>query len=247
VTAHPDDEAGNFGGSLQLYGSRGIETHVICMTAGTAATHRGDSRSDAELAAIRRAEFAASCRLLNVTSGEVLDYPDGRLYSVPFLDAVSELTRHIRRIRPQVIMTFGTEGGVTAHPDHTMVALFTTAAYHWAARNDRFSEQLGHQGFPPHRAQKLYLATAPFTLPDRQPVALAPSTAVIEIGPYVETKVAAFKQHLSQAPLFPIFENMVRRRVGQERFILAAATAPRDAIIENDLFAGVEDSDQAIR
>ncbi len=41
VTAHPDDEAGAFGGTLLLYHERGVETSVVCMTAGTAARNRG--------------------------------------------------------------------------------------------------------------------------------------------------------------------------------------------------------------
>jgi len=49
VTAHPDDEASSFGGSLRLYQERGVETCVICLTAGQAATHRGSARSDQEL------------------------------------------------------------------------------------------------------------------------------------------------------------------------------------------------------
>src|SRR5439155_5069448 len=61
ITAHPDDEAGNFGGSLCLYHDRGVETCVLCLTPGQAATHRGGARSDQELALIRRQEFAASC------------------------------------------------------------------------------------------------------------------------------------------------------------------------------------------
>ena len=67
VTAHPDDEAGGFGGSLLLYASRGVETHVICLTPGQAATHRGGARSDEELAAMRRQEFQASCRMLKIS------------------------------------------------------------------------------------------------------------------------------------------------------------------------------------
>ncbi|HVG91815.1 MAG TPA: PIG-L family deacetylase, partial [Alphaproteobacteria bacterium] len=36
-TAHPDDEAGGFGGTLLRYAERGVETHVICLTPGQAA------------------------------------------------------------------------------------------------------------------------------------------------------------------------------------------------------------------
>src|ERR1700758_4209945 len=98
VTAHPDDEAGGFGGTLLFYASRGVETNVICLTPGQAATHRGGARSDQELAAIRRQEFQAACRVLRITSGEVLDHPDARLDRVNFYDVVGELVERIRRL-----------------------------------------------------------------------------------------------------------------------------------------------------
>ena len=238
VTAHPDDEAGGFGGTLQHYAERGVETHVLCLTAGTAATNRGGARDDAELAAMRRREFADACRMLKVTRGEVLDYPDGGLDRLDFVEVVADLTRRVREIRPEVIMTIGGEGAVTAHPDHTMVSVFTTAAYHWAGRSNRFVEQL--TALEPHRAQKLYYATALFTLPERQPVQLAPVTCEIRISKeQFETKVAAFKAHTSQAPLFPIFENAVRQRGLSEVFHLAAAVTPRQMERETDLFAGI--------
>ncbi|HEY1271762.1 MAG TPA: PIG-L family deacetylase, partial [Terriglobales bacterium] len=46
ITAHPDDEAGAFGGTLRLYRDRGVETCVLCLTPGQAATHRGGVKSD---------------------------------------------------------------------------------------------------------------------------------------------------------------------------------------------------------
>lgn len=238
VTAHPDDEAGGFGGTLQHYAERGVETYVICLTAGTAATHRGGAKDAAELAAMRRKEFADACRMLRVTRGEVLDYPDGGLDRLNFMEVVADLARRVREIRPEVIMTIGPEGAVTAHPDHTMVSLFTTAAYHWAARTNRFVEQL--KEVEPHRAPKLYYGTALFTLPERPPVSLAPVTCEIEITEQqFETKVAAFKAHTSQSPLFPIFENAVRQRGLKEFFHLAAVVGPRRVSVETDLFQGL--------
>ena len=45
VVAHPDDECYAFGGALALAADRGIETYVVCLTDGQAATHRGDAAS----------------------------------------------------------------------------------------------------------------------------------------------------------------------------------------------------------
>ncbi len=240
VTAHPDDEAGGFGGSLALYRSRGVETHVLCLTPGQAATYRGTARSGAELAEMRRHEFAASCRILNVSHAEVLDYLDGQLDRADIQRLVGDLTERIRRIRPQVLLTFGPEGAITAHPDHSMASVFATLACHWAGRTNRFPEQLNN-GLRPHRVQKLYYGTAGFTLPDRQPVSLPPATAVIDIGEFLDAKIRAFKAHITQAPLFPIFENAVRRRGARELFHLVATATPKIIEPETDLFAGVED------
>jgi LmbE family N-acetylglucosaminyl deacetylase len=241
-TAHPDDEAGGFGGTLLRYAERGMETHVVCLTPGQAATHRGGAKSDAELSAIRRREFETSCKLLKISRGTVLDYPDAALDRQDFHAVVADLTRRVRELRPHVVMTMGTEGAITAHPDHSMVSVFGTMAYHWAGRTNRFPEQLKN-GLAPHQAQKLYYATALFTMPDRQPVALAPTSAVIELEPReIDAKIAAFKAHTSQAPLFGFFEETIRKRGRKEVFCLANSTQPRKVEMEMDLFAGVEES-----
>jgi len=238
-TAHPDDEAGGFGGTLFHYGDCGLETHVVCMTPGQAATHRGGAKSDNELARMRRREFAAACKLLKVNSGTVLYYPHGKLDRQDFYSPVADLTRRVRKLRPHVIITMGPEGAITAHPDHSMIAIFATMAFHWAGRTNRFTDQL-ESGLQPHRTQKLYYGTTLFTMPDRQPVSLPPTTAIVRIGQKgIDAKVAAFKCHTSQAPLFPFFEETVRRRGSQELFHLAATATPMKAQNETDLFAGV--------
>jgi len=243
ITAHPDDEAGAFGGSLLLYHERGIETYVVCLTAGTAARNRGTANTHDELAELRRKEFAASCQLLGVTHGEVLDYPDSKLDRVDLYQAVDDLVLRIRQIRPQVIVTFGPDGGLTGHIDHAMAGTFATLAFEWAGRDDRYPEQL-EQGLTPHRAQKLYYHAADFQLPDRQPISQPTVTARVEIGKErFERKHQAFQLHTTQKPLF----ERVRKNLGQrlegtvEMYHLAATSIPRDAKPETDLFEDVVD------
>ena len=240
-TAHPDDEAGSFGGTLLRYAECGVETYVICLTPGQAATHRGTAQSDDELSAIRGLEFQAASKLLKVTSGTVLNYPDGKLDRQNFHEVVGDLTRRVRELRPHVVMTMGTEGAITAHPDHSMVSVFATMACHWAGRTNRFPDQL-ENGLTPHRPQKLYYATALFTMPERQPVSLAPTTAIIELKQHeIDAKIAAFKLHTSQAPLFGFFEETIRKRSKMEVFHLANSVKPSRIEMETDLFAGIED------
>jgi LmbE family N-acetylglucosaminyl deacetylase len=244
VTAHPDDEAGAFGGSLRLYSDRGVETSVICLTPGHAASHRGKARDDHELATLRRKEFAASCAILNVSHAAVLDYPDGQLHRVEMYRVVSDLVRHIREFHPQIVLSMGPEGAITGHTDHSMASVFATLAFQWAGRNNRFSDQLA-DGLRPHCAQKLYYSTAPAALPDRQPISFPPFTARIEIGRYLGTKIAAFHAHQTQAPLFPLFDAHVEKLGSPELFHLASSIAPGAARIETDLFEGIEQQQAA--
>ena len=242
VTAHPDDESSSFGGSLLQARERGYDTYVLCLTAGEAATHRGGAASEEELKAIRAEEFTKACEHLKVTEGNILEFPDGKLDRQIFFDLVGVLSRWIRQLRPQVIVTFGPEGGITAHPDHSMAGIFSSLAFQWAARTNRFADQF-YEGLKPHQVQKLYYATSDTTLEDRQPVSLAPTTAVIDIGEkYLKRKIEAFRMHQSQAPLFKLFEDNLKPRGPKELFHLAATSRPRELDeMETDLWEGVED------
>ncbi len=238
ITAHPDDEVGAFGGSFLKYQAQGVETYVICLTPGQAATHRGNARDDAELSEMRRQEFAASCALLKVTRGWVLDYWDGALERTEFTAVVHDLVGRIREIRPQVMLAQGPEGAITGHRDHAMASLFATAAFHQAGHLTSSRDRQGRE-LAPHRVQKLYYSTSDFTLPNRPPVSLAPVSCRIDINGYLEKKIQAFHQHHTQSPLFEMFDRAVRQRGNTELFHLVATSSPSILQQETDLFAGV--------
>jgi LmbE family N-acetylglucosaminyl deacetylase len=238
VTAHPDDEAAAFGGSLRLYHDRGAELYVVCLTPGQAATHRGQAKNDHELAAIRRKEFAASCEILGIDRGVVLDYADGQLHRVDLHKVVEDLVQHIREFEPHIMLAFGPEGGVTGHTDHSMASVFATLAYEWAGRNNRYPDQL-IDGVQPHRVQKLYYGTSNFVLSSRPPTSPSPVTTVIQIGDCLEAKIAAFEAHTTQAPVFPLVRDTILARGREEMFHLAATSEPTTLTPETDLFAGV--------
>jgi LmbE family N-acetylglucosaminyl deacetylase len=239
VTAHPDDEAGSFGGTLRKYADLGVETCVVCLTPGQAASNRGGAASDHDLAEIRRKEFAASCEILGVTHPLVLNYPDGQLYRQELNRVVYDVALRIRQFRPDVLLTFGAEGGFTGHPDHSMAGVFATLAFHWAGRANRYSDQLSDT-LVPHQTAKLYHSTAEGTLPDRPPVTFSPHTAAIDISGQLQAKIKAFKAHQTQSPLWPLFEGNVRSRGPKELFHLQSWVQNGPAAQESDLFAGLQ-------
>jgi LmbE family N-acetylglucosaminyl deacetylase len=239
-TAHPDDECGAFGGALMRAHQRGFETSVICMTEGRAASSRGIARNADELAALRRQEFAAALRVLDVDHGEVLTYPDGDLARQDFFQVTTALVERIRRFRPQVVLTFGADGNVNLHPDHTMICFFATAAFHWAGRASFASEQIA-AGLLPWRPQKLYYGVAPFLVNDEPTIALVPASLVLDVDDLKAKKFEAFQQHTTQADLLVRIKVVFDETGGEERYLLAAAPGMRSSPLETDMFAGLEE------
>ena len=244
LTAHPDDECGAFGGALMLAHQRGAETSVVCLTEGRAASHRGDARTGDELAQLRRQEFAAALRVLGVAHGEVLSYPDGQLVQQDFPSVTAVLVDRIRRFRPHLVLTFGGDGNVNLHPDHTMVSCFATAAFHWAGRSNFAPEQLT-AGLVPYRPQKLYYGAAPFlayaNAEEARRIALMPASLVLEVGDLKAKKLEAFMQHTTQAELLAKVKAVFEETGGEEKYLLAAARGMRSSPLETDMFEGIEE------
>ncbi|MDE1161082.1 MAG: PIG-L family deacetylase [Acidobacteriaceae bacterium] len=236
VCAHPDDECFAFGGALALAADRGAETSVICLTDGQAATYRGSASSSKELGAMRRAEFEASCKVLGVKNAELLDYQDARLEFESLSSLGEVLVKRIRALRPHVIITFGGEGALNTHADHTTVSAATTAAFHWAGHPKRYPE--AGDLFQP---QRLYYLSGNFVLPERHAPLLAPWTCTLDVRNVFERKQEAFRQHVSQAPVMHATADVFAKHGGEERYTLAAATVPQPARPSTDLFEGVAD------
>ena len=238
ICAHPDDECFAFGGALALYASRGVETSVLCLTDGQAATNRGEASSGKELGHTRRSEFEASCKVLGATHSEVLDYHDGKLENETLADLAGVLVKHIRRLRPHVVITFGLDGGLNTHPDHTAVSAATSAAFQWAGSPKRYITS-GDLWQP----QRLYYLTASFFLPDRRAPLPSPWTHTLDISSVWDKKKEAFAQHKSQAPLMNMAIPVFEKHGLDERYTLAAALAAQPARQSTDLFEGVADQD----
>ncbi len=241
ITAHPDDESGGFAGALMQAHDLGVETRVICLTEGRAASNRGHARSDNELASLRRSEFEQACNILEITHGTILDYPDGDLNKADFYAIVTMLVAEIRRYRPQIVLTFGGDGGPNLHRDHIMAGLFATAAFHWANRSFFASEQLA-AGLDLYAPQKLYYSATTFTVSKfTEEAAVAPRVPVsltLDLAGLKERKQQALEVHGSQAVLDRAGE-MFAQHGHQEHYLLAAARNPALIGVEKSMFEGV--------
>ena len=234
VVAHPDDECFGFGGALALAAEQGIATYVLCLTDGQAATHRGEARSDADLGRMRAEEFRASCDVLGVTQHEMLHQRDGQLEFADFSALAGQLVQRMRAFQPDVVLSFGLDGGLNTHADHMMVAMLTSAAFHWAGRTQRYPE--AGVAFQPKR---LFVLSTDRGLPDRQAPYPMPWSLRLDIRRVLPRKMEAFRAHRSQAPLMEKTRTFFEEHGGWEFYSLLADAEPRETQVLEGFFSGL--------
>lgn len=152
VLAHPDDESLGVGGTLARYAAQGVATHLVTATRGERGRYftNDDRPDDAEVGRVREAELRAAARELGVREVTLLGYLDGALDRADPVEAVARIVAEVRRVRPQVVVTFDPFGAY-GHPDHVAICQLATAAV-VAAADPAFDGD----DRPPHRVDKLY-------------------------------------------------------------------------------------------
>ena len=160
VFAHPDDETFCAGGTFARYAGQGAEIMVVSATRGQAGQIRDAAAGNRQtIAAVREAELRLACERLGITKVRCLDHVDGTLADAGFSALVDEVTEIIREFRPDIVITFGPDGGY-GHPDHVTISAVTTAACQraagpghrpgrMAARSLRRPPRLYYRHFPP--------------------------------------------------------------------------------------------------
>lgn len=161
VLAHPDDESLGVGGSLAHYAAQGVETFVVTATRGERGRYFDNSArpSDDEVGAVRERELRAAARELNISEVSLLDYRDSELDAADPAQAIGRIVAQLRRVRPQVVVTFSQDGAY-GHPDHIAISQLTVAAVVAAA------DAAYETDAAPHRVAKLYYFAWPRSLWD---------------------------------------------------------------------------------
>lgn len=165
VLAHPDDECLGAGGTLAKYAAEGVEVSLLTATLGESGRYRGHPRGDtlhpgpAELGRIREAELRAAAAVLGVDDVHLLGYHDQLLDQADPREVIARIAGHLRRARPDIVLTFGPEGAY-GHPDHVAISQFTMAAI-VAAAETAFAADGGDATLIPHAVSKLYYIAWP--------------------------------------------------------------------------------------
>jgi LmbE family N-acetylglucosaminyl deacetylase len=274
VLAHPDDETFGMGGTLALYAQRGASVYLVCATRGEVGDVDPQYMQGFETIAERREyELRCAAQKLGLKSVFFLGYRDSgmpgaadnhhpqALAAAPLEEVAGKIVGYIRRLRPQVVLTFDPIGGYR-HPDHIAVHDATVRAFALAGSAAYLSDDL-----PPYQPQKLYFYTIPrrflrwavrlLPLFGKDPhhwgrngdVDLAslavedfPVHAMVDISAVQELKTEASLCHESQGG-----SGMVRglmgwlgRIGGSREAFMRAYPEPDRKVHEKDLLSGVE-------
>lgn len=153
VFPHPDDETLGMGPTLARYAAQGVETYLICATRGERGwfDSEGPDPGLEEVGRIREAELRCAAENLGLHEVSFLDYIDGEVDQANPEEIIGKIVSHLRRIKPQVVVTFGPDGAY-GHPDHIALSQFTNAALVCAADRNFVDAEIQ----PPHRVLKFY-------------------------------------------------------------------------------------------
>ncbi len=148
VFAHPDDEVFCAGGTLARWVEAGAEAMIVSATRGEAGQIQDAHIATRHtLGAVREQELRTASAALGVRRVECLDYHDGALAAVDPARLATDVAAYIRDFQPDVVVTFGPDGG-SGHPDHSAISFATTLACQRIAREDGWAPQLYYSAFP---------------------------------------------------------------------------------------------------
>ena len=261
IYAHPDDEAFGSGGTLARYAALGCDVRLVTATRGEAGQiSPGVAASTANLPDVREQELRCACTEYGIQSPIFLGYLDGQLTIVHQGQAVGKLVRLIRQIRPQVVITFGSDG-IYGHYDHIAIHRWATIAVRLAADPECFPELPG-QRCEPHQVSKLYYraltpaalaemgqAGRPAVMMDGVPFPFVARrddeiAAIIDVRAHAERKLAGILCHKTQlSPDHPYVVDPATAlssiSFGREAYVLAHSTVGHVGGVEDDLFRGI--------
>jgi len=265
VLAHPDDECLGVGGTLAKYASEGVDVFLLTATRGENGRYHGfrlgedQHPGSAELARTREAELRAAGAVLGLGEVSLLDYHDQHLDRADPSEAIKAIVRHIRRVKPDVIVTFAPDGAY-GHPDHIAISQFTTAAIVGAA--DFAFLVPGNQAEQLHTVSKLYYIAWPesawkaYQAAFRELVSTVDGvrrqavpwpdwaiTTVVDTRSYWSTVWQAVSCHKSQVAAYERLKHLSpedhEALWGRQSFYRAFSTVNGGRAQETDLFEGV--------
>jgi len=191
IQAHPDDQEFTVAGTLAKWARAGCKIVSVIVTSGDAGSNEPTKGAEfkPDLARLREEEQKAANAVLGIQETVFLRYPDGELEAT--LALRKDLTRLIRRYRPEVVVTGDPtrrfyDNDYINHPDHRAAASAACDAVFPSAGTRLIFTDLLAEGLEPHNIKRLYLHGS-----------VEPDTWV-DTHSSLAAKIEALKKHSSQ-------------------------------------------------
>jgi LmbE family N-acetylglucosaminyl deacetylase len=190
-TPHPDDDTFCCAGTLALLAKADNNIRIVIYTNDDKGSYDPEMTSE-HLARIRMHEEEEACRIIGIPKENIswLEYHDGMLEYANTRDLVEEVTKIIRRVRPDVVLSIdpGSEYVRWHKTDHRMAANNTLDAIRAAEWHLYFPNQRLHDGLEPWLVpQEFY-----YYVTDKD------ANQWVNIDSVVEKKLDAAMAHVSQ-------------------------------------------------
>jgi LmbE family N-acetylglucosaminyl deacetylase len=190
-TPHPDDDTFCCAGTLALLAKAGNNIRIVIYTNDDKGSYDPEMTSE-HLARIRMHEEEEACRIIGIPKDHIswLEYHDGMLEYANTRDLVEEVTKIIRTVRPDVVLSIdpGSEYVRWHKTDHRMAANNTLDAIRAAEWHLYFPNQRLHDGLEPFLVpQEFY-----YYVTDKD------ANQWVNIDSVVEKKLDAAMAHVSQ-------------------------------------------------
>lgn len=188
VFAHPDDAEWMFGGTIARLTTQGAEVNYVVCTDGANGGVDLASTGD-DLVATRTAELRAAADVLGVREIAALGYGNDRLRVDD--DLVRDIVRHIRRFRPEVLLTMVPQrlpgaGLDFQHADHLAASEATFVAAYPQSYKARIFPELLEEGLEPFRVSEIWMT------------AFDDADLYVDVSEFIDRKTAAIWCHTSQ-------------------------------------------------
>jgi LmbE family N-acetylglucosaminyl deacetylase len=228
VFAHPDDESSGISGTIKKYTQLGVPVDLVTATRGEKGS-RLDVPDNLATGTAREAELRAAAAIMGIRNIYLLGYIDGELYKADMNEVVNKIADIMRRVEPEIVITFGPDG-ISGHMDHITVGKAATKAF----------EKLIAEGTAPRKLYYVTIAASALPDADEYGVATRPDDEVnitTDISRYFDSKIKALSAHRSQQDAHDLIEMFQERKesgVALKEYLYLAM--PRSNRKEEDLF-----------
>ena len=191
ITPHPDDADFWCGGTVAKWIGDGATVRYVLCTDGSKGSDDREVTSE-QLIELRAREQREAGEILGLKDVVFLGYPDG--YLEPTLEVRKDITREIRRWKPDVLITGNptrelSNGSYIGHPDHFAAGEAALSAVFPSARDHlTFPELISDEGLEPHKVREVWIMSFGTTANFWNPLEEQD----------VDTSIAALAKHASQ-------------------------------------------------